>query len=210
MNDTLITPFLKPVETALNAYLTIDENSKRRLAKAAGKSLQVELKPFGLFFTCIVNATNIELTGLATDEATAKVKGTPLQLAGVAISRNNRQQFFADDLSIEGDAEFAQQLIDLFDSVEIDWEEHLAALIGDVPAYQVSKYKNKFKKWLRGSKSSLVQDISDFLHEEAAWFPVREELNEFFEDIDSLRMDTDRLESRISLLHSQTNKEEQK
>lgn len=209
MKDTLITPLLKPIEAALNAYLNIDENSKRRLGKAAGKSLQVELKPFELFFTCKVNETNVELTGLATDDATAKVKGTPLQLAGVAISRSNRQQFFAEDLTIEGDAEFAQQVIDLFDSVEIDWEEHLAALIGDVPAYQVSKYKNKFKKWLRSSSSSLAQDISDFLHEEAAWFPVREELNEFFEDIDSLRMDTDRLESRIGLLHSRTNKEEQ-
>lgn len=208
MNNVSFSAILKPIETALNAYLMCDEHSKKRLAKAAGKSLQVELLPFHLTFTCTVTPDNIALSTNTDSEPDTKIQGTPLQLAGAALSRSNRHKFFADDLSIEGDAEFAQLVIDLFEKVEIDWEEHLAQLIGDVPAYKISKFKHRLQRWLKHSTSSFTQDISDFLHEEAAWFPVREELDDFFDDIDTLRMDTDRLESRIATLKAKTDKED--
>lgn len=199
---------LSSIETAVNKYLQCDENSERRLAKMAGKSVTIELMPLQIMFVCSFHEEGVTVKVNEDADSAAVIKGTPLQLLGVLIDKNHRHQFFAEDVKIEGDAEFAQQVIYLFDHVEIDWEEQTASIIGDVPAYQLSKLAGEIRGWLGNNGKAFTQDINDYLHEEAAWFPAKEELQEFFADIDTLRMDTDRLEARLTMLRSQLNNEE--
>ncbi len=196
------------LEKALNAYLQQGGQSEKRLARMAGKSIGVELLPMQLHFNCHFTQDRVTLDMQDDFQPHTKIKGTPLQLLGALVNKERRHQFFADDLSIEGDAEFAQQVIDLFDHIEIDWEEHASRLIGDASAHHLSKLVNSMQGWMKSAGKDLTQDINDYLHEEAAWFPVREELQEFFADIDTLRMDADRLESRIVRLQAQLNKED--
>lgn len=199
---------LTSIEKILNTYLLSDTDSHKRLAAMASKSVSVELTPLQLVFVCQFNQQGVKLH-LNEDgiEPQTKIKGSPMQLMGALVDKERRHQFFADDLTIEGDAELAQQVINLFDQVSIDWEEHASQLIGDVPAYQLSKFVGNVRGWLKKTRSNLSQDTSDFLHEEAAWFPTREELQEFFTDIDNIRMDTDRLEARIEHVKSELQKE---
>lgn len=100
---------------------------------------------------------------------------------------------------MEGDAELAQQVMHLFDHIHIDWEEHASNIIGDVPAHHLGKFAGSLRNWIGTNRSSFSQDINDYLHEEKAWFPHREELQEFFTDIDTIRMDTDRLEDELPI-----------
>lgn len=200
--------FLSSIETALNKYLQCDEKSAQRLEKMAGKSVTIELLPLHILFVCSFNDTGVTIKVNENADSAAIIKGTPLQLLGVLIDKQHRHQFFADDVKIEGDAEFAQQVIFLFDHVEIDWEEQTANMIGDVPAFQASKLVKSIRSWFGKNGKAFAQDINDYLHEEAAWFPVKEELQEFFTDIDTLRMDTDRLEARLTKLRSQLDNEE--
>lgn len=195
------------MEKAVNAYLRQDEQSVARLANMAGKTICIELLPWHIQFYCRFTCDRMVISLQEETTHITKLTGTPMQLGAVMLAKENRQQFFADDLQIEGDAEFAQQVTDLFDQVSIDWEEHTASLIGDVPAYQLSKFAGRVRDWLKKTGESTAQDINDYLHEEAAWFPVRAELQEFFSQIDNLRMDTDRLEARLNHLKSRLEKE---
>ena len=195
------------IEKALNVYLQQGAQSEKRLARMAGKSIGVELLPLQLHFNCDFTHDRVTLNTQEDFEPHTKIKGTPLQLLGALVDKERRHQFFADDLSIEGDAEFAQQVIALFDHIEIDWEEHASRLIGDASAHHLNKLVNSMQGWLKSTATDLTQDINDYLHEEAAWFPVREELQQFFSDIDTLRMDADRLESRVARLKAQLNEE---
>jgi ubiquinone biosynthesis protein UbiJ len=199
---------LSAIEKTVNAYLQQDKESSRRLAKMAGKSLGIELLPLDLHFNCHVNDERITLTMDPQLALQTKIKGTPLQLVGVLIDKDRRHQFFADDLTIEGDAEFAQEIIDLFDNVNIDWEEQTSRVIGDAPAYHLNKLIGNMKTWFSTGCDDLTQDMNDYLHEEKAWFPVKEQLQEFFTDIDTLRMDTDRLSSRVDHLQAKMKNEE--
>ncbi len=199
---------IKSIEKTLNTYLLSDTDSHKRLSTMAGKSVAVELTPLQLVFVCEFHSQGVYVN-LNDDEAEphTRIKGSPMQLMGALIDKERRHQFFADDLTIEGDPEFAQQVINLFDQVSIDWEEHASRIIGDVPAYQLSKLVSGVRGWLKKTSSNFKQDASDYLHEEAEWFPTREELQEFFSDIDNIRMDTDRLEARIAHVKSQLDKE---
>ena len=49
------------------------------------------------------------------------------------------------------------------------------------------------------------RQVNEYVHEEAEFFPAREALQDFFQDIDTLRMDADRLEARVERLLKKAN-----
>lgn len=187
---------------AINRYLALDPESNVRLQSLNGKVITIELLPFHFIFQLQITEHHVHLQANELLTAETKIQGTPLQLLGMMLNKKERQHFFANDITIEGNAELGQQIIALFDALEIDWEEHLSSLIGDVPAYQTNRFIKGIGDWVTKTKNTMVQDINEYLHEEAEWYPSKEALNDFFIDIDNLRMDADRLEARVeNLIH---------
>jgi ubiquinone biosynthesis protein UbiJ len=199
-----------PLSKVINAYLNLDPESKQRVRKLQGKVIAIEFLPFHIQFNCVFNEDKVTLIADELIAADASLRGTPLQMLGVMIAKENRHRFFADDLVMEGDAAFGQQVVELFDHMKIDWEEHLSKLTGDVPAYHLGRIAGKFKSWLNTSQESFSQNINDYVHEEARWLPSREALQDFFTDIDTLRMDLDRLEAHIKNLTAKITDQEVK
>lgn len=199
--------FLAAFANTINAYLGLDPESKQRLEKLRGKIIAIEFQPLSLTCQCVFHAHGIDIQA---DAATADtiIRGTPLQMLGTMLASDKRQRFFADDLRIEGDAELGQQVVELFDALQIDWEEHFSRLIGDIPAYHAASYLRGIKKWLSHTDNSLTQNVTEFLHEEADWLPAREALHDFFTDIDTLHLHVDRIEARIKKLSTQLMGEE--
>jgi ubiquinone biosynthesis protein UbiJ len=194
------TSLLQPLSKALNAVLKLDPETAQRLHKLNGKSVSVELIPLHFKFICLFNNDRMELHKNATFEPDTHITGSPLQLLGVAINKRERKKFFAEDVQITGDIELGQAVIELFDGLQIDWEEQLAQLIGDVSTQHLSQIVNGVSTWLRDTRESFNRNVSDYLQEEMRWLPAREAINDFFIDIDTLRMDVDRLEARITQL----------
>ena len=207
--DKLITNYL-PI--ALNRYLALDPESHTRLHRLQNKIVEIELlvnetplyreskNNFQLVFT----ETGIEVKTVEFSHPDTYIKGTPLSLLRMAFSREDRKKFFSDDVAIEGNIELGQQVIDLFDSLEIDWEEYLSRWIGDAPAHQMARFTNKIKVISKRFHSALQQNINEYTHEEINLFPPPEELQDFYHDIDALRMDVDRLDARVQQLIQKT------
>ena len=191
---------LSIMQSAINHYLSLDPQSAKRLHRLQGKVMHVELKPFGFLFQIEINNERVLLTtdNLQTPETI--IRGTPLQMLGVAVSPSQRQRFFAEDVIIEGNAELGQQITHVFDNMDIDWEEYLSKLIGDVPAHHTGRFIRGATSWLRNAKEAFAQDMSDYLHEETLFLPNKELLQNFFNDIDILRMDIDRIEAKMNRL----------
>lgn len=194
--------FLRYLSLAINAYLKLDQESNRRLKKLRGKIITIELLPFHLVFHCEFRDNEVVLQETITSTPNTVIRGTPMQMLNVMLTIENRQQFFADDMVIEGDAEIGQQVIALFDELRIDWEEHLSSVTGDVPAYHISRIVHGVKKWFVNSGNTLAQNLNEYMHEEKNWVPAQEALQDFFNDIDVLRMDVDRAEAKIKQLHN--------
>lgn len=192
--------FLPVLEKALNRYLALDPESSLRLQRLEQKTITIELPALKLCFQLSVHGKKIHLSAGETVTAEIKIRGTPLNLLALALSRDKKQSFFADTVSIEGDAELGQQIINLFDQLEIDWEEHLSQVIGDLPAHEVGRFSKSLFAWGKKAQTSLMQDVREYLHEEKAWFPPAEALEDFFCEIDELRLDVDRLEARVRQL----------
>ncbi len=192
--------FLSALTKAIHAYLKLDPESNKRLQRLQGKIVSIELYPLHFVFCCVFTEQGVDIIQNETLHAQTTIKGTPLQMMGVVFNKEDRMRFFADDVIIEGDAELGQQVIALFDECQIDRAEYLSHFIGDVPAYHVDRLINQFSQWLQRTEKSFSQDIHDYLHEETLCFPSRERLEDFYREIDVLRMDVDRVEAKINYL----------
>lgn len=193
-------------EALLNRYLALDPESQHRLAALDGKLIKIELTPTPIVLNLSIQSGKIHLNNEVVDQPDVLIKGTPLSLLHMSMAKD-RKQFFSDDVSIEGNLELGQQIIDLFDTLEIDWEEHLSKIMGDVSSHQLGRLARGVKDVMNRFQESLLQNVNEYVHEEALIFPPREALNDFFNDIDVLRMDADRLEARVKRLIQKHNGE---
>lgn len=198
MSNLLLTPISK----ALNTYLNLDPESKLRLRELYGKAITIELLPFHFVFQCQFDEEGVKVQPDETIMTDTKITGTPLQMLGVMVSKDNRQHFFAEDVTITGNAELGQQVIALFDELYIDWEDYLSRFIGDVPAYHFGKLVRNIKEKVISAESKMSENINEYIHEEINWFPSREALIDLFNDIDTFRMDVDRIEAKIKEIQS--------
>jgi ubiquinone biosynthesis accessory factor UbiJ len=195
--------FIETLQKALNSYLALDVESGVRLQQLSGKLVALELSRIDVTFYLLFSDNKAQLSFSTDDQPETIIIGTPLRLMMLALSpRANRKQFFADDVEMIGNPVLGQQVIDLFDQLNIDWEDYLARFVGDVPAHYAGSMLRNFKTWTTNTHETLRQNLNEYLHEEITLFPPVEALQDFFQDVDKLRMDVDRIEARIRHLQS--------
>ena len=185
------------LQKALNSYLALDPESSARLSRLQGKRVAIELLNIDLYFQLYFTETKIELKPKEDIKPDTIIKGTPLSLLHMTLARDDRKRFFAEDVTIEGNIDLGQQVIDLFDAIEIDWEEYASRWMGDVSAHQLGRLVRRVTGFSARVRQTTQQNINEYVHEEINLFPPKESLQDFFHDIDLLRMDVDRLEARI-------------
>lgn len=191
---------LESLQKALNYYLRLDPESQQRLQGLAGKVIKVELLGLQTIFYVVFTTSGIQLQSDEPAIPDAIIRGTPIRLLHTALSPTMRSQFFADDVAVQGNLEIGFEVIDLFDSLEVDWEEYLSQWVGDVPAHQFGRLTKRIKSWCQYAKKTFLQDVNEYAHEEVNLFPPKEALEDFFQAVDTLRMDVDRLEMKMDSL----------
>jgi len=127
----------------------------------------------------------------------AKVTGSPRQLLKLLRANLAGQQAEFDKIDIRGDMEFAQALNQIFARMDIDWEEHLARIVGDSLAHHVGRQARGLLNFRQRLHHSLKRNISDYVQEEKKLFPPREMVEDFYADIRELQYDVARMEQRL-------------
>jgi len=121
-------------------------------------------------------------------------------LATVALVFAAGQPALAADWNFAPRVEAGQAFKAALDELDIDWEEQLAGITGDMVAHQLGNTMRSAGNWLRQGRTTLEQDLGEYLQEELRVVPTRIEIENFIADVDQLRMDLERLEARIRRL----------
>jgi ubiquinone biosynthesis protein UbiJ len=137
--------------------------------------------------------------GLDPDPDTV-IHGTPTALMRLASSETSTQELFSGDVRIEGDVRLGTRLRQLLARAEIDWEEQLSGLLGDVAAHQLGRGLRSIRQWTRRSRGALADDLGEYLTEESQLLPPRPEAEAFMAEVDALRDDVERLAVRVQRL----------
>lgn len=189
-----------PLEIAINRVLSSDPAAVARLAPLEGKTLAVELRGLSLVACFLFTREHINVLGEFAGEPDARIAGTPLALARLVLSDASPQALLAQDVELRGDVDVALRAKAVLDALDIDWEEQLARVTGDVVAHQFSNAMRGVLGWSKTVLSTLGQDITEYLHEESNMLPDEAEVRAFMADVDGLRSDADRLSLRVQRL----------
>jgi ubiquinone biosynthesis protein UbiJ len=197
------------LESAFNRYLTLDPDAGTRLQPLDGRTIALELRGFDLVVYLRVAAGRVSVLPEPDPdpEADTTLRGTPLGFARLGLGGDSSATLFSGDVSISGDVETGQAFKAILDELNIDWEEQLAGITGDMVAHQLGNAARSAGNWLHQVRSTLEQDLGEYLQEELRVVPTRIETENFIGDVDRLRMDLERLEARIRRLASTGNSE---
>ncbi len=193
---------LAGLESAVNRYLALDPATLARLAPLSGKVVALELRGLNLTFYMAPNAGGLQLLGDYAGLPDTVISGAPFSLARLGIARGERGALFKGDVQVRGDVEAGQRFEAVLREIDIDWEEQLSRLVGDVAAHQMGVALRGMRAWGAQGLDNLGRDAADYLQEESSQLPSREEVSEFLAAVDGVRSDADRLTARVKRIEA--------
>lgn len=190
---------LRPLQEAVNRLLGLDPGARERLAGLAGRHLDVHLTgmPTPLRVSFTEDGLSLGIIDDTAVGASATLTAAPSALLALALSNG---QSGGRDLAFKGDVGMIHDVRLLFSELEIDWEEQLSRVLGDVAAHQVGRAARGFGDWLRHVGDVFLNNAGEYLTEERHSLPAAQEVERFITDVDRLRQDADRLVARVRRL----------
>ncbi len=188
------------LELLLNRYLSLDPELPPRLAPLYGRVIALEVLGLGLSWCLIPGPAGIQVLGQYEGEPDCTLRGTPLALARLGSEHRRADQLFSGAVEISGDSELGHRFGNLLGALDIDWEEQLSKLTGDLLAHQAGNLVRGIGAWGREARASLAEDLPEYLQEELRLLPNRFEVEDYLAEVDRLRDDLERLEQRIGRL----------
>jgi ubiquinone biosynthesis protein UbiJ len=194
---------LKLLETALNHGLNLDEDIHTKMQCLEGKTLKIIIAPLDVYFFIHIEDGKMCLLDEVSFEVDTTIHSSPLGLIRLSLLPVSKaRSLFNDSIRMTGDIEVGQHIKQLFDGLEIDWEGHLARFTGDVIAHQIGSIFSRGQAFGEHVQDSMRKNTSEYLQEELRVLPTAEELKNFYEDVDKLRLDVERMEAQIQFLRT--------
>jgi ubiquinone biosynthesis protein UbiJ len=199
----VIKPLLmSALETALNKYLALDQNSGVFLAPLTGKVIAVTITPFNETIYLCSTADSIQLLDQFPDQPDTRLTGSVFAFGLMGLNSKPMRSIFSGEVKIKGDMNTGRKFQELFAKLDINLEKQLARYTGDSIAHNISQFFRTGQKWSKESIETFRLNASEFLQEETRDLPARPEVDIFYAQVDELRTDFDRLQSRIERLEN--------
>lgn len=192
------------VERAVNAYLALDPATLARLEALTGRVVAIELVGLARTLYLMPHAEGLQVMTHYAGAPDARLRGTPLALAKLSLGAGGADAaskgMFSGDVTIEGDVELGQRFKRALDGIDIDWEELVSRVTGDVLAHRLGRTVRELRAWGARAAEHLGLNLAEYLQYESADLAERYELEVFLGEVDTVRNDTERLEARVSRL----------
>ena len=202
-SSMVIKPLLmSALETALNKYLALDQNSGVFLAPLTGKVIAVTITPFNETIYLCPTADSIQLLDQFPDQPDTRLTGSVFAFGLMGLNSKPMRSIFSGEVKIEGDMNTGRKFQELFAKLDINLEKQLARYTGDSIAHNISQFFRTGQEWSKESIETCRLNASEFLQEETRDLPARPEVDIFYAQVDELRTDFDRLQSRIERLEN--------
>ena len=192
------------LDAAVNRYLSLDPEARARMTQLDVSCIALEFRGFDLTLYALPGPQGVKITDLCDGTPDTTISGTPLGLTRLGIGRQREQALFSGVVEITGNAESGQAFQAILEDMDIDWEEQLSHLTGDMIAHHVGNVARSAGAYLRQGRVIARQNTTEYLQEELQVLPARIEIENFCSDVTQLAMDTDRLAARLERLRKQT------
>ncbi len=203
----LPTLLLSLIETAINRWLKLDPEAMPQFSAMQDKVIRLHITGLELNLYFFPGVQHMQVLSQYAGEADTTIHGSPLALMRLSSATDAGKTLLDSDAWIEGDMGLGTRFSDVLGSVEIDWEEFLSKVVGDIVAHQAGSVVADAKGWLQDSGQAMRMNVGEYMTEEQALLVGESELSYYLDQVDELRTDTDRLEARVALLQDRATSE---
>jgi len=200
-SDKHQTILLDSAEKMVNKLLSLDEETLDALATLDGDVVEIDVLNTDIRLFILPSARGLTLASTYEDKADVSIKGTPAALLGMITA----EKVGAGDVEIIGNVGMAHKLQSILKKVDVDWEEYLSQIIGDIAAHKVGNFLRGMSQLAKASARTIGLDISEYLRYEKAALLDKSELDEFNHAVDKIRNDVERLQKRVDRLPRKEN-----
>ena len=193
---------LRPLAALLNRQIQAKTPARELCAALQDRVFAVRVKDTSLAMFIIVGPGEIFLTGEFSDDPDVVVSGSLLSLARLA-GRDGDAVIRDGAVDLTGDAELAAQFQKLLRYGRPDLEEELSGAVGDVIAHTVGEFARNVGRWGTDVRSTMRQNVTEYLQEESRTVPSRYEADVFRKRVESLRDDVARFDARVKRLEGE-------
>ena len=204
VDRTLTTAALSVLERAINQALALDTVSAKAVGELSGRVIRLSCtRPAIELFVAV--GEPLRLLQYYEDDTDASISGELADWSELLLAQDPGTALINGNLTVSGDSQLFLQLHAIAKGLELDWEGHLAKLIGDVPAYFFGRAAQSLMRTGQRSTRTLQRTLDDLLHEEARLVPSRIEIENFGREIRQLEMQLDRLQAKLERQHALAN-----
>lgn len=165
------------------------------LARLEGKILAVQISSPALNVFVMPMDDELRLMGSWDGDVDTRISGSLLALA--QLSQTEIHNLKDSGVSVMGDLSLLADYQRLLKNLDIDWEEMLSQFTGDIIGHQTAQMIRTKFGWAKDRAQSAQRLTQEFLTEELQTLPSKPELEDFYQQVDELRLAVDRAAARV-------------
>jgi ubiquinone biosynthesis protein UbiJ len=188
---------------AINHLLAQEAWARARLMPHAGKV--AVLDGGGLSLRLKVAADGLLQIAAADDIAAVTIR---VKISDLPLIMQNRERAFSY-VKIEGDADFANTISQLSQSLRWEAEDDLSKIVGDVAAVRLVDGARALREHAKSVHRSVTENVAEYLLEENPMLVRKQAVSDFTAEVTRLRDDAARLAKRIEKLQDGLKEQQQ-
>lgn len=197
LTTEIILTLTEALETSINHVLKQDPATLEKFSALQGKVIAFELTDLELTLYLFPHNEGVQVKYLYEGKADTTLQGSTFAFINMSLG-DTTESFFSGDVRIKGEIELGQHFKRILDQLDLDWEEWLSSITGDLVAFKTGSLIRNFNSWGKDALNTLELDAREYIQDEGQLTPHAIEFEDFTQNISQLRDDTARLEARLS------------
>lgn len=203
MDATLNTAALSAAEALVQRVLRYDPASRLALSKLEGQVLALQFTQPEWTVYLLPGEAGLSFSSHWEGDIQSRLTGPLKNFIGLA--RGEQTSLAGSGVQLEGSTHLVQSLQRIMGQLDIDWEEALSEVLGDVLGHQSAELLRSGGRWLKARDTQARRLIGEFITQEAGLVPGRAELDSFYREVDDLALRLERTEARVEHLRTLLN-----
>lgn len=197
------------LEPLTNRLLALDPETLGRLNALKGKVMCIRIgdeahSTSPTLIYVLPGETGLRLLTAYDAEPDVTLSGSLPALLRLVSGGTAPDFFSSGNVEISGDLELGKRFERIMKKLDIDWEEHVSHVIGDIAAHKLGNLVRDVHAWRIQATETVCNDVSEYLQHESRILALPKAVDDFMNAVDVVRADADRLEARLRRLQGST------
>lgn len=198
VDPALLSAVLAAGNKVIATALSYDPGTQASLRALHGKVLKIHCTSPEVSIYAVIEEGGLRLTSHYEHLVHCHLTGSASAL--VSLLWHDNHSLADSGVTLSGEPGLLGNIQQLLQRLELDWQQPLVDVLGETAAYPLIRLLSSQSQWVSQRMQRVPDWLSDVLTEELQLLPSADELSVFYQDVNDLRTDTERLQARISKL----------